>query len=398
MNRIYLDNSATTPVDPEVLEAMCPFFIEDFGNASSVHIFGQRAKAAVEQARAQIAQLVGAEPQEMVFTSGGTESDNLAIKGSAEALRCYGRHIITSTIEHPAVLSTCRELERRGFDVTYLPVSESGIIRVDDLEAALRQDTILITIMAANNEIGTIQPLQQIGLLVQQIRSERKTKYPYFHTDAVQAAGKIPVSVNDLAVDLLSLSGHKIHAPKGVGALYVRQGIRIESHMHGGHHERDRRAGTENVPGIVGFGKAAELARIHLPERMTRMRALRDHFELEIARRIPDVVFNGDRDRRVPGISNGSFRFIEGEALMIRLDLRGVSVSTGSACASGSIEPSHVLTALGRRRELARGSIRFSLSKNTTADDIDHVLTVLTEEVEALRAMSPLYRPVAATV
>lgn len=396
MKRIYLDNSATTPVDPEVLEAMWPYFSEDFGNASSVHLFGQKAKAAVEQARAQVAQLIGAEPREIVFTSGGTESDNLAIKGAAEALKDYGRHIITSNIEHPAVLSTCRALEKRGFDVTYLPVSDLGIIDPNDLQAALRDDTILITIMAANNEIGTRQPIQEIGRLVQAIRAERQTRYPYFHTDAVQAVGKVPVDVHDWAVDLLSLSGHKIHAPKGVGALYVRQGVRIESHLHGGHHERDRRAGTENVTGIVGLGKAAELARQHLPERLERMRALRDYFEAEVARRIPDVVFNGDRDQRVPNISNCSFCFIEGEALMIRLDLRGIAVSTGAACASGSIEPSHVLTALGCERELARGSIRFSLSKNTTVDEIERVLEVLTEEVEALRQMSSLYKPVEA--
>jgi len=394
MKKIYLDNSATTPVDPEVLEVMWPYFANEFGNASSVHLFGQGAKAAVEQARAQVAQLIGADPREIVFTSGGTESDNLAVKGAAEALSRYGRHIITSNIEHPAVLSTCRALEKRGFAVTYLPVSEWGIIDLDDLEASLRDDTILITIMTANNEIGTLQPIREIGHLVQKIRNERQSQYPYVHTDAVQAIGKMLVDVSDLAVDLLSLSGHKIHAPKGVGGLFVRQGIRIESHMHGGHHERDRRAGTENVPGIVGLGKAAELARQSWPERMERMRALRDYFEAAVVRRIPDVVFNGDRERRVPNISNCTFRFIEGEALMIRLDLRGIAVSTGSACASGSIEPSHVLTALGRERELARGSIRFSLSKNTTADEIDHVLDVLTEEVEALRAMSPLFEKV----
>jgi cysteine desulfurase len=394
MRQIYLDNSATTPVDPEVLEAMWPYFSDDFGNASSVHLFGQKAKAAVEHARVQVARLIGAEPREIVFTSGGTESDNLAVKGAAEALQDYGRHIITSNIEHPAVLSTCRALEKRGFDVTYLPVSDLGTIELDDLQAALRDDTILITIMAANNEIGTTQPIPEIGRLVQAIRAERQTRYPYFHTDAVQAVGKVPVDVNDWAVDLLSLSGHKIHAPKGVGALYVRQGVRIESHLHGGHHERDRRAGTENVTGIVGLGKAAELARQHLPERLEHMRALRDYFEAEVARRIPDVVFNGDREHRVPSISNCSFRFIEGEALMIRLDLRGIAVSTGSACASGSIEPSHVLTALGCERELARGSIRFSLSKDTTVDEIERVLDVLTEEVEALRQMSPRYQPV----
>ncbi len=394
MERIYLDNSATTAVDAEVLKAMWPYFAEDFGNASSVHLFGQKAKTAVEAARIQVAQLIGADPREIVFTSGGTESDNLALKGAAEALQSCGRHIITSNIEHPAVLTTCQELEKRGFDVSYLPVSELGVIDLDDLRAALREDTILVTIMMANNEIGTIQPIGEIGEIIRDIRIQRQTRYPYFHTDAVQAIGKIPVDVNDLSVDLLSLSGHKIHAPKGIGGLYVRQGVRIESHMHGGHHERDRRAGTENVAGIVGLGKAVKLARDHLPERMERMRVLRDFFETEVSRRIPEVVLNGDRQRRVPNISNCSFRYIEGEALMIRLDLRGIAVSTGSACASGSIEPSHVLTALGRQRELSRGSIRFSLSKDTTAKEIDQALDVLTEEVEALRALSPLYRAV----
>jgi cysteine desulfurase len=390
MKRIYLDNSATTSVDVDVLEAMLPYFYEDFGNASSVHSVGQRAKAALEKARSHVAQLIGAKPRDIAFTSGGTESDNLAIKGAAEALSRHGRHIITSVIEHPAVLNTCKELEQRGFEVTYLPVTEQGIIEVERLKEALRPDTILITVMLANNEIGTLQPIAEIGQLVKQIRAERRQKHPYLHTDAVQAAGKIPVDVRELGVDLLSLSAHKIHGPKGIGALYVRQGAQVKPQMHGGHHERDRRAGTENVPASVGLGKAAGLARVHLTERMEQMRTLRDSFEAQVARRIPDVVFNGDRERRAPNISNCSFRFIEGEALMIRLDLRGVAVSTGSACASGSIEPSHVLTALGRGRELARGSIRFSLSKNTTREDIDQVLDILVQEVEALRAMSPL--------
>jgi cysteine desulfurase len=390
VKRIYFDNSATTPVDPQVVEAMIPYFVEDFGNASSVHLFGQKAKTAVETARSQVAELIGADPREIVFTSGGTEADNLAVKGAAEALREYGRHIITSNIEHPAVLNSCQELEKHGFDVTYLRVDESGLVRMDDLRQALRDDTILITVMAANNEIGTLQPIREIGQLIADIRGKRQTHYPYLHTDAVQAAGKIPISVGEWGVDLLSLAGHKFHAPKGVGALYVKQGIRIESHMHGGHHERDRRAGTENVPGIVALGKAAQLAQHHLAERMKQLRSLRDFLEAEIERRIPDVVFNGDRERRVPTVCNCSFHNIEGEALMIRLDLRGVAVSTGSACASGSVEPSPVLMALGRDRELARGSIRFSLSKNTTQEDIDDVLDILTQEVESLRAMSPL--------
>ncbi|RMG56515.1 MAG: cysteine desulfurase NifS [Acidobacteria bacterium] len=393
MKRIYLDNSATTAVDPEVLEAMWPYFSEEFGNASSVHTVGQKARAAVEAARARVAELIGAQPGEIVFTSGGTESDNLAIKGVAEALSDQGRHIITSAIEHPAVLRTCRALEKRGFRVTFLPVSGGGLVEVTDLEAALREDTILVSIMMANNEIGTRQPIEEIGRLIRDVRQARGSPYPYVHTDAVQAVGKVRVDVNELGVDLLSLSAHKIHGPKGVGALYVRSGVLLAPQMHGGHHERDRRAGTENVPGIVGFGRAAELARTHLAERQRHMQQLRDHLEEGIARRIPDVLFNGDRERRVPHISNCSFRYIEGEALMIRLDLRGIAVSTGSACASGSVEPSHVLTALGRDRELARGSIRFSLCKDTTASDIDTVLDVLVEEVAALRALSPLAQP-----
>lgn len=392
MKRIYLDNSATTAVDPPVLEAMIPYFVEDFGNASSVHMFGQKAKAAVETARMQVAELIGADPREIVFTSGGTEADNLAVKGAAWALADHGRHIITSKIEHPAVYSCCQQLEKHGFEVTYLPVDEAGLIQLDNVARALRDDTILISVMAANNEIGTLQPIAEIGQMIAAWRHRRQTAYPYVHTDAVQAVGKIPINVDEWGVDLLSMSGHKIHAPKGIGALYVRQGIRLEAHMHGGHHERDRRAGTENVPGIVALGKAAELARQHGAEWMTRVRMLRDYLEAEIERRIPDVIINGHRGRRVPSVCNCSFRSIQGEALMIRLDLRGVAVSTGSACASGSIEPSPVLLALGRDRELARGSIRFSLSKNTTREEIDEAIEILTQEVEALRAMSPLGR------
>jgi cysteine desulfurase len=373
---------------------MLPYFYEEFGNASSVHSFGQRAKAALEQARAHVAELIGALPAEIVFTSGGTEANNLAIKGAAEVLGRHGRHVITTVIEHPAVLTTCQELEARGFEVTYLPVTEAGIIDVERLRSALRQDTVLVTVMTANNEIGTLQPIAEISGLVKECRAKYHQRRPYLHTDAVQAVGKVPVDVRALGVDLLSLSGHKIHGPKGVGALYVRQSVHLKSQMHGGHHERDRRAGTENVPGAVGLGKAAELARVHLAERTRQMRALRDHFEAHIAQRIPEVTFNGDRERRVPNISNCSFRYIEGEGLMIRLDLRGVAVSTGSACASGSIEPSHVLSALGRGRSLARGSLRFSLSKNTTREDIDEALDILVEEVRKLRALSPLYSQV----
>jgi cysteine desulfurase len=391
MRRVYLDNAATTRLDPEVLDAMLPYLREEYGNASSVHSFGQRARAAVEEARAHVAELIGADPSEIIFTSGGTEADNLAIKGIAEAHGHAGRHLITSQIEHPAVLESCRALERRGFDVTYLPVSPEGLVRIEDVRDALRPDTILISIMLANNEIGTIQPVREIAELVQRVRAERGRSYPYLHTDAVQAVGKMSVRVDELGVDLLAFSAHKIHGPKGAGALYLRRGVRIVRQMDGGHHERDRRSGTENVPAIVGFGKAAELARAQLPDRIRHMRALRDLLEQGIEARIPFVLRNGHPEQRVPNISNFSFRFLEGEALLIRLDLRGIAVSTGAACSSGSLEPSHVLRALGRPRDLVQGSLRFSLSKDTTREEIEYVLEVLPEEVERLRAMSPSY-------
>jgi len=391
VRRIYLDNAATTRLDPEVLEAMLPYLREEYGNASSVHSFGQRARAAVEEARVRVAELIGADPSEIIFTSGGTESDNLAIKGIADAYGHVGRHILTSQIEHPAVLESCRALERRGFEVTYLPVSSDGLVRVEDVREALRPDTILVSIMLANNEIGTIQPIREIAELLARVRAERRQPHPYLHTDAVQAVGKIPVWVRELGVDLLTFSAHKIHGPKGVGALYLRRGVRIVRQMDGGHHERDRRSGTENVPAIVGFGRAAELTRAQLDQRIPHMRALRDRLERGIEERIPFVHLNGHREHRVPHICNFSFQFVEGEALMIRLDLRGVAVSTGAACSSGSLEPSHVLLALGRPRDLVQGSVRFSLSKDTTPEEIEYVLKVLPEEVERLRAMSPQY-------
>lgn len=388
VRRVYLDNSATTPLDEAVYDAMQPYWTEEFGNASSIHTFGQRARAAVETARAAVARLVHATPPEIVFTSGGTEADNLAIKGIAEAYRDRGQHIITSQIEHPAVLESCRALQRRGYDVTYLPVTSEGLVRIEDVISAIRPDTILITIMLANNEIGTIQPIREIGEYLQQRRPDGKPAPPFLHTDAVQALGKMPIDVGDLGVDLLTMSAHKIHGPKGVGALYVRRGVRLVRQMDGGHHERDKRSGTENVPAIVGFGAAADLARSHLDRWATQMRELRDYLEREIERRIPHVLINGHRDRRVPHISNITFRFLEGESLLIRLDLRGIAVSTGAACSSGSLEPSHVLLALGRDRPSVQGSIRFSLSKNTTREEINYLLDVLPEEVERLRAFS----------
>jgi cysteine desulfurase len=391
MRRVYLDNSATTPVDPRVVEAMLPFLTEKFGNPSSVHSFGQEARAAIDRARREVAALLNARPNEVVFLSGGTEANNLAIRGAAEVSAEHGRHVITSQIEHSATRGVCDQLERRGYEVTRLPVYENGIVRVEDVRAALRPDTILITVMLANNEIGTVQPCAEIGALVLEAR-ERGQKPLKFHTDAVQAAGRMRTDVQELNCDLLSLSAHKLNAPKGVGALYVRRGTRLSPQIIGGHQERERRAGTEAVPSIVAFGKAAQLAREELDERIGRLRALRDHFEAGVKERVPEVIFNGDREQRLPHLSNVSFRYVEGEGLLINLDMQGVAVSTGSACSSGSLEPSPVIRALGRDEELARGSIRFSLGKDTTLEEIDYVLEVLPRAVATLRRLSPLYQ------
>jgi len=388
--RVYLDTSATTPVDSEVIAAMLPYFNQEFGNASSVHSYGQSAKAAIDNARRQVASLVGAAPNEIVFLSGGTEADNLAIKGIAEASQKHGRHIITSRIEHPAVSNTCSELSLAGYDVTWLPVGENGLVDPEQVRMSITDQTILVSVMMANNETGTIQHIAEIGRIVKEVRQNRKSIF--FHTDAVQAVGRIPVNVNELGVDLLSLSGHKIYAPKGVGALYVRRGANLKSQLHGGRHERDRRAGTENVPTIVALGKAAELAQQNLPEWMSKTAELRDRLEHGILERIPDVVVNGDTKSRVPNLTNMSFKYIEAESLLISLDLKGVAVSTGSACASGSIEPSPVLLAMGLTKERSKSAIRFSLGKDTTREDIDYVLEVLPEVVERLRKMSPLYQ------
>ncbi|HYO62784.1 MAG TPA: cysteine desulfurase family protein [Pyrinomonadaceae bacterium] len=395
MRRVYMDNSATTPVDPRVVEAMLPYFSEKFGNPSSVHFFGQEARAAVDRARREVAALVGARPNEVVFLSGGTEANNLAIRGACDAAREHGRHVITSQIEHSAVRGVCDELERRGWEVTRLPVYEDGVVRVEDVRAALRPDTVLVTVMLANNEIGTIQPLAEIGALVREER-ERGRKYLRLHTDAVQAAGRMTVDVERLGCDLLSLSAHKLHAPKGVGALFVRRGVRLTAQNVGGHQERERRAGTESVAGIVAFGEAARLAREEFGERVERLRILRDRFEEGVSARVSDIVFNGHREKRLPHLSNISFRYVEGEGLLINLDMQGVAVSTGSACSSGSLEPSPVIRALGRDDELARGSIRFSLGKDLTDADIEYVLEVLPRCVENLRRLSPLYQKVLA--
>ena len=388
MRRIYLDNNATTPLAPEVLEAMKPYWLEDYGNASSIHWYGQQAKAAVETAREQVARLLKARPSEVVFTSGGTESDNAAIFGIVEAARPHGnydtKHLITTSIEHHAVLYAAKALEKRGVRVTYLRVGSSGVVDPADVERAIRTDTVLISVMHANNELGTIQPLEEIGRIA---REHDIT----FHADAVQAAGKIPVDVEKLGVDLLSLSAHKLHGPKGVGALYVRRGTVLKPLLYGGHHERDRRPGTENTPGIVGLGKAAELACEHREEEISRVRALRDRLEGGILRRIPLVTVNGDSMRRLPTTTNVSFEYIEGEGFVIAMDLRGVACSTGAACSSGSLEPSHVLSAIGMTPEQARSSIRFSLGRFNASEDIDYALEVLPAIVEHLRALSPHY-------
>ena len=386
--RVYLDNSATTVVAPEVIEAMLPYLSDDFGNAQSVHSFGQRAKAAVEGARREVAALLNAAPTEIVFVSGGTEADNLAIRGVAEGCLNSPGHIITTRIEHPAVLATCEELERKGFRVSYLPVSSEGLVNVEDLRAEIADETILISVMHANNETGTIQPIEEIARVVAEART-RGNRPLRFHTDAVQSTGKTPIDVRRLGVDLLSLSGHKIHAPKGVGALFVRKGVKLGKLTFGGHQERGRRPGTENVPGIVALGRAAELIRSDFDRRVDRMSELRDYLEREVVGRIEGVRVNGDTFKRVPNITNLSFRDVDGEALLIALDLKGIAVSTGSACASGSVEPSHVLTALGLSREEVRGSLRFSLSTYTTRKEIDYAVAALRETVERFRSMLP---------
>jgi cysteine desulfurase len=392
--RIYLDNSATTPVDKDVLDAMLPFFTEKFGNASSIHFYGQEARSAIDRARHEAARIINARPNEMVFLSGGTEANNLAIRGLCESQTAYGKHIITSQIEHSAVKNVCESLEKRGWEVTYLPVHENGIVRVEDVKAALRPDTVLVSVMTANNEIGTLQPVRDIGELVKEHRTAGNKIW--FHTDAVQAIGKMPLDVEEIGCDLLSMSAHKLYAPKGVGALYVRRGVRLQQQNVGGHQERERRGGTESVPLIAAFGKALEMARIELNDRIEHLRKMRDEFERRVECEIPDVVFNGDRERRVTSISNISFRFIEGEGLLINLDLQGVAVSTGSACSSGSLEPSPVIRALGRSDELARGAIRFSFGKDNTLKDVDYLLEVLPKAVESLRRLSPSYQKIAA--
>jgi cysteine desulfurase len=394
MNRVYLDFNATTPVEPEVLDAMLPYFSAEFANAASIHTPGQKARAAVETAREQVAALIGARPQEIVFTSGGTESDNHAIFGvvgqaflpvsSSRDANTFA-HIITTAIEHEAVLNACQALEKQSARVTYLPTNRDGLIDLDDLRRAIRPETILITIMHANNELGTVQPLEEIGHIA-------KEADVYFHTDAVQSAGKIAIDVNTLQVDLLSVSGHKLYAPKGIGALYVRGGTRLRQLLYGGHHQRGFRPGTENVAGIVGLGKAAELARRSLAEDARRIAALRDKLQQGLLQRVPLSRVNAATAPRTPNTTNLVFPGVEGEALLIALDLKGLACSTGAACSSGAVEPSHVLTAIGLPPEEARASLRFSLGRHTSPADIDFALNAVPAAVAQLRELSPTYR------
>jgi cysteine desulfurase len=385
MRRIYLDSNATTPMRPEVSASMIPLFSGDFGNPSSIHWFGQQAKSLLDEARQQVARLINAESSEIVFVSGGTEADNLAIRGIAESQKSKGRHIITSKIEHHAVLHTCKDLEKQGWEVTWLNVSPDGLIDPEDVRRAIRADTVLITIMHANNEIGSIQPIEEIGAIAAQADV-------YFHSDGVQSTGKIPVDVRKLQVDLYSMSAHKIHGPKGVGALYVRKGTTLKPLMTGGGHERNRRSGTENVAGIVGFGRAAQLAREGLESETEHMRQMRDRLESGLKARITSIHINAEKAPRLPNTSNIMVDFAEGEGLVISLDLKGVAVSTGSACSSGSLEPSHVLTAIGKTPDEAHGSLRFSLNAMNTVEDVDYVLEILPGIVERLRELSPYYK------
>jgi cysteine desulfurase len=381
MRRVYLDNNATTPVLPEVFEAMRPYFAEHFGNASSIHHHGQETRAAVERARESVAALLGCRSSEIVFTSGGTEGDNLAISGLAQA----GDHVISATIEHHAVLNSCKHLEAMGCEVTFVPVDGRGLVDPADVRRALRPNTKLITIMMANNETGVLQPVDEIGKIAAEVDV-------YFHTDAVQAAGKVPIDVKRIGCDLLSISGHKIHAPQGVGAIYVRKGTILQPMFYGGSHERSRRAGTENVPGIIGLGKAAELAREALERGdLARMAVMRDRIEQKILSEVEATGVNGKGAPRVPNTTNIHFDYIEGEALVIALDLKGLAVSTGAACSSGAIEPSHVLTAMGLPPEIARASLRFSLGKQNTEDDVEFALDLIPQTVARLRELSPVY-------
>ena len=381
---IYLDNAATTALRPEVFEAMKPYFLENYSNPNSIYTFAQQSKKAVDEARETIAGVIGAKPDEIYFTAGGSESDNWAIKGCAEAFASKGKHIITTKIEHHAVLHTCEYLEKKGIEVTYLDVDENGMISLEQLEQAIRPDTVLISIMFANNEIGTIEPVREIGAIA-------RKHGVLFHTDAVQAFGHVPVQVDELNIDMLSASAHKFHGPKGIGFLYMRNSVKLGAYMHGGAQERSRRAGTSNVPGIIGMAKAAQLAAAGMEENGKKIAAVRDHLIERVLAEVPFSRLNGHREKRLPNNVNFCFRFIEGESLLIMLDQRGICASSGSACTSGSLDPSHVLLAIGLPHEIAHGSLRLTLSAETTMEDVDDVADSIKTVVERLRSMSPLY-------
>jgi cysteine desulfurase len=382
--KIYLDNAATTQTRPEVVEAMLPYFNVMYGNPSSVYEFATQNRKAVDDARGIIAKALGAQVNEIYFTGGGTEADNWALKATADAYENKGKHIITTKIEHHAVLHTCEYLKSKGFEITYADVDEYGIVKLDQLEKAIRPTTILISVMFANNEIGTIQPIKEIGAIA-------KKHNVLFHTDAVQAFGQVDIDVNDLNIDMLSASAHKLNGPKGVGLLYIRNGVKIRSFIHGGAQERQRRAGTENVPGIVGFGKAVELAMASMKERTDKEIKLRDYLIKRVLAEVPYVRLNGDRHRRLPNNANFSFQFIEGESLLIMLDMNNICASSGSACTSGSLDPSHVLLAIGLPHEIAHGSLRLTINENITFEEIDYTVEKIKEIVDKLRKMSPLY-------
>jgi cysteine desulfurase len=384
MKKIYMDHNATTPLHPEALDAMLPFLKDNFGNPSSIHWAGRGVRKYIDEAREKVANLLNADPSGIVFTGGGSESDNLAIKGAVYALKKEGNHIITTKVEHPAVLNTCEYLEKTGYKVTYLPVDHEGMIDLDELTGSITTKTVLISIMYANNETGTLLPIKEVGEIA-------ADKGILFHTDAVQAAGKIPMNLKDLKIDLLSLSGHKLYGPKGIGCLYIKKGTSIVPLIHGGHQEGGRRAGTENIPSIVGLGKACEIASKDMESQAKRITKLRDRLYEGIIDKLDHIKLNGHPVKRIPNTLNVSFEFIEGESLLLNLDLEGVAVSSGSACTSGSLKPSHVLTAMGLTPEIAQGSIRFSLGRNNTEEDVEYVLDVLPEIVNRLRSMSPLY-------
>ena len=381
---IYLDNAATTKTAPEVVEAMLPYFSEYYGNPSSIYAIAGKSKEAITKGREQIANVLGAKPEEIYFTAGGSESDNWALKATFEAYKNKGNHIITTKIEHHAILHTCEYLEKRGAKITYLDVDENGVVDLDQLQKAITPETILISVMFANNEIGTIQPIKEIGMIA-------KEHNILFHTDAVQAFGQVPINVDELNIDMLSSSGHKINGPKGIGFLYIKKGVKIRSFVHGGAQERKRRAGTENVPGIVGYGVAAKRAADSMEERTKKEIELRDYFIGRILNEIPYVRLNGDPKRRLPNNINVSFQFVEGESLLIMLDMKGIAASSGSACTSGSLDPSHVLLAIGLPHEIAHGSLRMTISDETTKEDLDYTLDQIKEIISRLRQMSPLY-------